>query len=83
MNLIIVKGKIMKNIKFKFIIKNKNKSIAILKLKLSNNSIIIVKAYNKLADYCYRELKKEDNILIEGYLNSKLEIIPKIIEKLE
>ena len=82
MNLIFLDGKIIKNVEFKFIIKSKNKSIAILKLKLNNNSMVTVKAYNELADYCYKELKKEDKILLEGYLNSKLEVILKCVKKL-
>ena len=72
MNIIIILGKIISDIEFKFIIKNKNKSISIFELELTNNSIVTVKAYNILADYCYSELNKEDIILIEGQLNSKL-----------
>ncbi|MCI8616884.1 MAG: hypothetical protein HFJ60_01245 [Clostridia bacterium] len=83
MNIIIILGKIISDIEFKFIIKNKNKSISIFELELTNNSIVTVKAYNILADYCYSELNKEDIILIEGQLNSKLEIISKTIEKVE
>ena len=83
MNIIIILGKIISDIEFKFIIKNKNKSISIFELELTNNSIVTVKAYNILADYCYSELNKEDIILIEGKLNSKLEIISKTIEKVE
>ena len=83
MNIIIIQGKIISDIEFKFIIKNKNKSISIFELELTNNSIVTVKAYNILADYCYSELNKEDIILIEGQLNSKLEIISKTIEKVE
>lgn len=83
MNIIIILGKIISDIEFKFIIKNKNKSISIFELELTNNSIVTVKAYNILADYCYSELNKEDIILIEGQLNSKLEIISKRIEKVE
>jgi hypothetical protein len=83
LNIIIILGKIISDIEFKFIIKNKNKSISIFELELTNNSIVTVKAYNILADYCYSELNKEDIILIEGQLNSKLEIISKTIEKVE
>lgn len=79
MNLVYIQGKIISNIEFKFIIKSKNKSVSIFKLELTNNSIVTIKAYNELADYCYSKLNKEDIILIEGELNSKLEIIPKII----
>ena len=61
----------------------KDLSIAILKVKLLNKSEIIVKAYNELADFCYKELNKEDIIFLEGYLNSKMEVIIKTIKKEE
>ena len=53
----------------------------ILKVKLLNKSEIIVKAYNEFADFCYKELNKEDIIFLEGYLNSKMEVIIKTIKK--
>lgn len=81
MNLVFILGKIISNIEFKFIIKNKNKSIAIFKVKLLDDTIITVKAYNKNADYCYSKLNKNDTIYIEGYLNSKMQIIVNNIEK--
>ena len=40
----------------------------------------IVKGLNKIADYCYKNLRKKNTIIIEGSLNSKSE---GIIEKLE
>lgn len=83
MNIVYIQGKIINYIEFKFIIRNKNTSVSIFKIQLMNNSIVTIKAYNELADYCYSKLNKEDIILIEGELNSKLEIISKTIEKLE
>ena len=64
-------GKVISDIDFNFIINNKNKSIAIFKIKLLNGSILTVKAYNQLADYCYSRIKKEDIIYIQGYVRSK------------
>lgn len=81
MNFVIVLGKIIEDIQFKFIINSKNKSIAIFKMKLLNNSEITVKAYNEQADYCYSKLNKNDSIYIEGQLNSKMQIIVRNIEK--
>ena len=83
MNLIYIMGKIISEIKFEFIINNKNKSIAIFEVELLNKSIIRIKAYNENADYCLRNLEKYNNIIIEGKLNSNLEIILKNIKKLE
>mgnify|MGYP002535201537 CR=1 FL=1 len=83
MNLVFILGKIISNIEFKFIINSKNKSVSIFKIKLLNNSELTVKAYNEKADYCYSKLNKNDTIYIQGYINSKMQIIVKDIEKQE
>ena len=47
MNICFLKGKIISDIEFKFIINNKKYySISIFKIKLDNKSIIAVKGYN-------------------------------------
>ena len=83
MNQVFILGKIISDIEFKFIIKNKNKAIAIFKVKLLDNTIVTVEAYNEKADYCYSKLNKNDTIYIQGYINSKMQIIVKDIEKKE
>ena len=83
MNLVFILGKIISNIEFKFIINSKNKSVSIFKIKLLNNSELTVKAYNEKADYCYSKLNKNDTIYIQGYINPKMQIIVKDIEKQE
>ena len=75
MNLVFVQGKIISNIEFKFIRNSKHTSIAIFAIELSNKSIVKVKAYNELADYCYSKLNKSDNVLIEGKLDGNIEIV--------
>ena len=81
MNICFLKGKIISDIKFKFIINNKKYySISIFKIKLDNKSIITVKGYNETADWCYRNLIKNDNIAIYGNLNSEMEIVVQDIE---
>ena len=73
-------GKIISNIDFKFIVNSKKYfSITTFKIKLENQSIITVKGYNEIADFCYKTLQKENRIVIEGSINSKLEVI---IEKI-
>ena len=57
------------------IIVSKYISIAVFYLQLLNGSIIKVKGYNKIADYCYSSLKQGMNIQIQGYINNKCEII--------
>lgn len=83
MNQVFILGKIISDIEFKFIIKNKNKAIAIFKVKLLDDKIVTVEAYNEKADYCYSKLNKNDVIYIQGYINSKIQIIVKDIEKQE
>lgn len=74
MNICFLIGKIISEIEFKFILNSKNISIAIFEIELKNKSIVKIKAYNDLADYCYRELIKSDYISIVGYLCSKGEV---------
>ena len=81
MNQVFILGKIISDIEFKFIIKKKNKAIVIFKVKLLDDTIVTVEAYNEKADYCYSKLNKNDTIYIQGYINSKMQIIVKDIEK--
>lgn len=58
MNICFLKGKIISDIEFQFIINNKKYySFSIFKIKLDNKSIT-VKGYNETADWCYRNLIK-------------------------
>lgn len=81
MNIVFVEGKIISDIEFNFIINSENVSIAIFEAELLNKSIVKIKAYNELADYCYSKLNKNDIVFIEGYLNSNMEIIIKTLKK--
>ena len=71
MNICFIQGRIISGIEFKFIIKENNYSIAIFKIILNNNSIVKVKGFNEIADYCYKNLCKNEIINICGYLNKK------------
>ena len=79
MNLCFFSGKIISEIEFEFIINSKNISIAYFDLQLSNGSIIKVKGYDEMADYCYRKLIKGEFIFIEGFINNKYENIIKTL----
>ena len=94
MNIVIICGKIISKIEFKFIydryknnasIQNndneiyKHISIAKCKIKLSNNSIIEIHGYDNIADYMYSKLSENDNIYIIGRIIGEGEII---VEKL-
>ena len=95
MNIAIICGKIISKMEFKFIYdryknneekKNKNDeiykhiSIARCQLKLSNNSIIEIYGYDNIADYMYRYLKENGNILLKGKLDNNMKINIEYIE---
>ena len=84
MNICFFIGKIISEIEYKFIVDNKKYySISMFQIELNNKSIITVKGYNEIADFCYRKLNRYDNILIKGNIkniNNEFEIM---IEKLD
>lgn len=67
---IVVMGKIINEVKFEFIIKEKNKSIAYFDMELSNKSIVRVKAYNYRADYVFRNYKMNQIVVIKGKIRN-------------
>ena len=75
MNICFLIGKIISEIEFDFIIKNKKieKEISIVRfeLELLDKNKIYVIGYNNISDYCYKKLKKNDNVFIEGLIDSK------------
>ena len=81
MNICFFIGKIISNIDFKFLVNNKKyNSIVIFQIELYNKSVITLKGYNEIADFCYRNLEKNNIIIAVTFLNSKLEgIVEKIV----
>ena len=72
MNICIVYGKIVSKIEFEFIINvKKYYSIVIFQIELDNKSIVTVRGYNEIADYCYKNLNKGNYCVIEGKVNVK------------
>ena len=64
MNIGFLIGKIISDIDFKFIVNSKKYySISTFQIELNNKSVITVKGYNEIADFCYRRLLKN------GYIN--------------
>ena len=62
MNICFFIGKIISEIEYRFIVDNKKYySISIFQIELNNKSIITVKGYNEIADFCYRKLNRYDN----------------------
>lgn len=81
MNLCFFRGKIITIPEFKFIIskdinfKNcRNTSVCKFKLQLENKTIITIKTYDGIADFCYRNLNLSDFIFIYGRLNDYFEV---------
>ena len=83
MNICIVYGKIVSKIEFAFIINvKKYYSIVIFQIELDNKSIVTVKGYNEIADYCYKNLSKGNYCVIEGKINVKeVDKLYSIVEK--
>ena len=74
MNICILQGKIISKIEYKFIINSKNNAIAYFEIELLDKNIIKLKAYNNLADKCYRKLVTGNEICIVGILETSGEI---------
>ena len=74
MNEVLVFIKV-KEIEYKFCMKKNRNAICKIKGILNNNSEIELIAYNKNADKCFRNMKKDKVYFVEGMLNTKLEII--------
>lgn len=62
---------ISKNLNFK---ESMHISLSSFKLKLENETDITIKAYDELADFCYRNFKKGDFIVVSGTINDLFEI---------
>ena len=73
-NICFFVGKICSKIDFQFILNSKDISIVMFDIKLLNGSVIKVKGYNEIADYCYSNLNIDEVVMIEGYINEKYEI---------
>ena len=83
MNLCFLMGKIISEIEFNFILNSKNNiSVASFELEIDKDCKVLVKAYNKMADWCYQKLTKNNMILLQGKLNTKMKIVMKGIKQI-
>ncbi len=82
MNLCFLIGKIISEIDYKFILDSKNIAIAMFEIQIRNQSIIKIKAYDGIADWCYQKLVEGDKVWIEGNLNNKREVIINFLNKI-
>ena len=74
MNICFIKGKIIEEINFNFLYNKKNISIAKTKLKSQNGSIITVKGYDEMADWMAQNIRKEDKLILQEKINTKMEV---------
>ena len=72
MNEVFLKGKIISNIEFKFIINSKNKAIACFEIETNDKQIVRIQAYNQLADFAYSKLNTNDKVFINGYIETNV-----------
>ena len=72
MNEVFLIGKIISNIKFKFIINSKNKAIACFEIKTVDKQIVRIQAYNQLADFAYSKLNTNDKVFVNGYIEANV-----------
>ena len=72
MNEVFLIGKIISDIKFKFIINSKNKAIACFEIKTVDKQIVRMQAYNQLADFVYSKLNTNDKVFVNGYIEDNV-----------
>lgn len=72
MNEVFLIGKIISDIKFKFIINSKNKAIAWFEIETNDKQIVRIQEYNQLADFAYSKLNTNDKVFINGYIEANV-----------
>ena len=69
-------GEIISELEFKFVINTKEiYAILMFDLVLIDGTKLKVKAYNEIADYCYKNYEKNNFVCINGRINNDMEII--------
>ena len=76
MNICFFIGEIISELEFKFVINTKEiYAILMFDLELIDGTKLKVKAYNEIADYCYKNYEKNNFVCINGRINNDMEII--------
>ena len=69
MNEVFIIGKVITEVKFDFILNSKHISVARLRvITVCDEQEIEIMTYDEMADYVYANLKHEDVVMINGYL---------------
>ena len=63
--------------RWRFLYQKKNISIARTKLELQNGSIITIKGYDEMADWMIQNIRKEDEVIMQGELDTRMEVVVK------
>ena len=74
MNLVIITGKVISKMEYKFVYEGKKKAKVSFKLRLENNNITDVFAYDNMADKIYQEVQQNDTINIIGKVHSNMKV---------
>ena len=76
-NLCFLSGKVINEIDLKFVynsqkrsLDKKHTSIVKIELELQDGQVIQLHAYNEIADYVFRNVKKGDYIFVQGEVKS-------------
>ena len=76
MNICFFIGEIISELEFKFVINTKEIYVILMfDLELIDGTKLKVKAYNEIADYCYKNYEKNNFVCINGKINNDMEII--------
>lgn len=66
MNEVFIIGKIINEVKYKFILKKHNNAKAVISLELLDKTKLEVVAYNEIADYAFKNLDENELVFING-----------------
>lgn len=73
MNEVFLIGKVITEVDFKFIINSTRLSKAKFSIEtLEDGEMINIVAYDEMSDYIYRNVKSEDIIMINGYIENNV-----------
>ena len=74
MNKCFLLGKVIWKIDFKFAVWGRHSSVVRFYMQLENKSIVKLITYDNLADYCYRNIKTNNELIVYGKLENNMEI---------
>ena len=70
MNICFITGKIIEDVKFDFMLNSIHNSIVQFNIKDKRKNNVKIVGYDEIADYCYKSLKKNDIVIIEGKIGN-------------